>query len=245
MASRVRTTLANLSPARGALHNQKRVGRGQGSGYGGTSGRGHKGQKARTGSSIRPGFEGGQTPLTELFPKRGFHNPNGKTWAPVNLDRIQHWINQGRLNSTPERPITARELLLSGCIHDAADGVKILGDGASELKTPIYIVASRASKSAISAIEATGGKVVCKYYNDLALKDCIQGRTDRISAAPTRREDIVWYSLHRHRGFLSRATQKSLEGMPFVEDRWKHLADQLVARWRNEQNARLAKESAK
>ncbi|TEB36047.1 ribosomal protein L15 [Coprinellus micaceus] len=233
MASRARVTLANLKPSRGSLHNQKRVGRGQGSGYGGTSGRGHKGQKARSGSSLRQGFEGGQTPITKLFPKRGFVNHNAKEWAPVNLDRIQHWINQGRLTSSPENPITARELLASGCIHDAHDGVKILGDNASELKTPIYIIASRASKSAIAAIEAAGGKVVCKYYNALALRDCVKGRTDRVSAAPTTRKDIVWYGLHRNRGFVSSKTLQELGNLPWIEDRWKALSEQLGV-WRKQ-----------
>jgi ribosomal protein L15 len=126
------------------LRQQKRVGRGQGSGHGGTSGRGHKGQKARSGPGPRLGFEGGQTPITKLFPKRGFVNQcvisllrraalniinrNDKTWAPVNLDRLQQWILQGRLYSSPEKPITARELLRSGCIHNVHDGIKILGD---------------------------------------------------------------------------------------------------------------------
>ncbi|RXW24134.1 hypothetical protein EST38_g1697 [Candolleomyces aberdarensis] len=233
MSSRVRVSLANLKPSRGSQHNQKRVGRGQGSGYGGTSGRGHKGQKARTGSSLRAGFEGGQTPITKLFPKRGFINQNQKTWAPVNLDRVQHWISQGRLTSSPENPITARELLLSGCVHNVHDGIKLLGDGASEFKTPIYVVASRASKSAISAIEGAGGKVVCKYYNDLALRDCVKGRTDRVSAAPTRREDIVWYGLDRNRGFMSPVTLKKLGDMPFIEERWKTLAQQLGV-WRQQ-----------
>ncbi|KAG6878763.1 hypothetical protein C0993_008062 [Termitomyces sp. T159_Od127] len=95
-----------------------------------------------------------------------------------------------RLSSSPEQPITARELLLSGCIHDVHDGIKILGDGAEHFKTPIYIKASRASKSAIKSIEGNGGKVVCQYYNQLALRDCVKGRTDRTAAAPTRREDI-------------------------------------------------------
>lgn len=125
----------------------------------------------------------------------------------MNLDRIQHWIDQGRLTSSPEKPITARELLLSGCIHDVHDGIKVLGDvcipfyvyvslnktslqGLQDFHTPIYITPSRASKSAIKAIEDQGGKVVCKYYNDLALRDCVKGRTDRVEAAPTRREDI-------------------------------------------------------
>ncbi|KAG6850473.1 hypothetical protein H0H93_012894 [Arthromyces matolae] len=185
-----RVTLANLKPAPGSQHKQKRVGRGQGSGYGGTAGRGANGQKSRSGAGIRPGFEGGQTPITKLFPKRGFINQNARIWAPVNLDRIQHWIDKGRLTSSPEKPITARELLLTGCVHDVHDGIKILGDGAQHLKTPVYIKASRASKSAIKAIENTGGKVVCQYYNSMSLRDCVKGRTDRTAAAPTRREDI-------------------------------------------------------
>jgi len=237
MASRIRTvrvSLANLKPAPGSQQNQKRVGRGQGSGYGGTAGRGANGQKSRSGPGIRPGFEGGQTPITKLFPKRGFVNQNEKTYAPVNLDRIQHWIDQGRLTSSPENPITARDLLLSGCVHNAHDGIKVLGDGAQHFRTPLYIIASRASKSAIDAIEKNGGKVVCKYYNSLALQDCVEGRIDRISAAPTRREDIIWYGKHRHRGFMSSTTLKSLEGMPFVEERWKLLSSEL-GRWKKQE----------
>ncbi|KAJ6618224.1 ribosomal protein L18e/L15P [Mycena sp. CBHHK59/15] len=235
MSSQVtsRISLRNLKPLRGAQHKQKRVGRGQGSGYGGTAGRGANGQKSRSGPGIRPGFEGGQTPITKLFPKRGFVNPNEKTWAPVNLDRIQHWINEGRLSSSPEKPITARELLLSGCIHDVHDGIKILGDGAQHFKTPIYITPSRASKSAIKAIEAHSGKVVCKYYNALALRDCVKGRTDRIEAAPSRRSDIIWYGRLRNRGYLSPGTLQSVASLPFVQDRWKVLSKELRA-WREE-----------
>jgi len=230
MSSRLRAariTLANLKPAPKSQQNQKRVGRGQGSGYGGTAGRGANGQKSRSGPGIKPGFEGGQTPITKLFPKRGFVNQNAKTWAPVNLDRLQHWIDQGRITSSPEQPITARELVLSKCIHNVHDGIKILGDGHEHFKTPIYVVASRASKAAIDAIERNGGKVVCKYYNALALRDCVQGRFDRISAAPTRREDIVWYGKHRNRGFMSPTTLKLLGDLPFVEERWELLANQL------------------
>ncbi|KAG6813112.1 hypothetical protein H0H92_013966 [Tricholoma furcatifolium] len=228
-----RVTLANLRPAPGSQHKQKRVGRGQGSGYGRTAGRGSNGQKSRSGAGIKPGFEGGQTPITKLFPKRGFINKNAKTWAPVNLDKIQYWIDQGRLTSSPEQPITARELLLSGCVHDVHDGIKILGDGAEHFKTPIYIKPSRASKSAIKAIESNGGKVVCQYYNPLALRDCVKGRTDRVAAAPTRREDIVWYSKHQNRGYISPGTLKALGDLPFVEDRWKSLATQLGA-WKKQ-----------
>ncbi|THV08069.1 ribosomal protein L15 [Dendrothele bispora CBS 962.96] len=229
-----RISLANLSPARGSQHKQKRVGRGQGSNHGGTAGRGNNGQKSRSGAGIKPGFEGGQTPITKLFPKRGFVNQNAKTWAPVNLDRIQHWIDQGRLTSSPENPITARELLLSGCIHDAHDGVKILGDGAQYFHSKIYITPSRASKSAITAIEKHGGTVVCKYYNPLALRECIKGRTDRIEAAPTRRQDIMWYNNRRNRGYLSPELLHSLGELPFVEDRWKVLAAQL-SKWRKQE----------
>lgn len=132
---------------------------------------------------------------------------NAKTYAPVNLDRIQHWIDQGRLVSSPEKPITARELLLSGCVHDVHDGIKVLGNvrissrlsslahltplqGAEYLKSSIFITPSRASRSAIESIEKNGGKVVCVYHNPLALRDCVKGRDDRLSAAPTRRQDI-------------------------------------------------------
>ena len=115
---------------------------------------------------------------------------SARTWAPVNLDRIQAWVNQGRLASSPARPITARELLLSGCVHDAHDGVKLLGNGAARLTTPIHIVTSRASKSAVRAVEAQGGSVFCKHYNPLALRDCLRGISGRLSAAPTRKPDI-------------------------------------------------------
>ncbi|KIY45139.1 ribosomal protein L15 [Fistulina hepatica ATCC 64428] len=227
-SSRVaRTTLGNLRAARGSQHNQKRVGRGQGSGYGGTSGRGMNGQKSRSGVGLKPQFEGGQTTIVKRFPKRGFYNPNAKTWAPVNLDRIQHWIDIGRLTSSPEHPITARELLLSGCVHDVHDGIKVLGDGAPHLKTPVYITPSRASKSAIRAVEANGGKIVCKYYNALALRDCVHGRMDRVEAAPTRKADIKWYGKDQNRGYISKETLVRLGELSFVQERWRLLADQL------------------
>jgi len=223
-AASKRVHLFNISPAPGSLHHQKRVGRGQGSGRGGTSGRGHNGQKSRSGPGPKPGFEGGQTPITKLIPKRGFVNQNAKTYAPVNLDRLQHWVDQGRLSSTPEKPITARELLLSGCIHEVHDGVKLLGDGHELLKVPIHITPSRASKSAIAAVERKGGSVFCKYYNALALRDCVNGRTDRLSAAPTRRTDIEWYTEWKHRGYLA---PEAIAKMPAVEDRIKELSREL------------------
>ncbi|PCH38300.1 ribosomal protein L15 [Wolfiporia cocos MD-104 SS10] len=220
-----RVQLFNLSPAVNSLHKQKRVGRGNGSGRGGTSGRGDKGQNARSGNGKpKAGFEGGQSPLWKKIPKRGFFNPAGKTWAPVNLDRIQAWIDEGRLEpSTPEKPITARELLLSGCVHQVHDGVKILGNGSQFLKSPIHINASRASQSAIRAIEKLGGSVICNYYNPLALRDCVKGRTDRLQAAPTHRRDILWYTNWHNRGYLSPTAVKN---MPVVDERLKTLSEQ-------------------
>jgi len=221
-----RVHLFNLSPAFGSQKNQQRIGRGDGSGRGGTAGRGNKGQKARSGNGKpKAGFEGGQTSILKRFPKKGFYNQNVKTWAPINLDRIQHWINEGRLpTSSAEKPITARELLLSGCVHNVHDGIKLLGDGAEHLKAPIHITPSRASQSAIKAVEKLGGSVFCTYYNDLALRDCVKGRTDRLSAAPTRRDDIVWYTNWRNRGYLSRpAVDKS----PLATERTKMLSEEL------------------
>ncbi|VDC03119.1 unnamed protein product [Peniophora sp. CBMAI 1063] len=219
--------LFNLRPATGSTSTQKRLGRGRRSGLGKTSGRGHKGQKARAGNGKpTPSFEGGQTTIVKRIPKRGFFNYNGKTYAPVNLDRLAHWVAEGRITSTPEKPITARELLLSGCIHDVHDGVKVLGDGAEHLKVPIHITPSKASKSAIKAIEAAGGSVFCHYYNRLALQDCVKGRTDRISAAPTNRKDILWYTKWHNRGYLA---PKSIASMPIVQERWKALSKELTA----------------
>ncbi|KAF8514054.1 ribosomal protein L15 [Gautieria morchelliformis] len=222
-----RITLTTLKPAARSTFNQKRVGRGQGSGYGGTSGRGHNGQKSRSGNGKpKAGFEGGQTSIINRFPKRGFVNKNARTWAPVNLDRLQAWISQGRLSSSRENPITARGLLLSGCVHNAHDGIKVLGDGLSHLTSPVHIIASRASKSAISAIEAKGGSIFCRHYNPLALRDCLKGNKTRLSAAPTRKPDIFWYTNWENRGYLSR---EAVQRMPraVTEDRWKELSEQL------------------
>ncbi|KAI5119105.1 hypothetical protein M0805_004875 [Coniferiporia weirii] len=224
-ASAGRIHLFNLSPAPRSQKNQKRVGRGDGSGRGGTSGKGNKGQKARAGNGKpKAGFEGGQTTILKRFPKKGFTNFTNKTWAPINLDRLQHWIDQGRITSSPEKPITARELLLSGCVHNIHDGIKLLGDGAEHLKAPIHIVPSRASQSAIKAVEKLGGSVFCKYYNVLSLRDCVKGRTDRKDAAPSRRQDIEWYMNWRNRGYLS---STALTKNPLSQERWKNISTEL------------------
>ncbi|WFC94613.1 YmL10 [Malassezia brasiliensis] len=200
--------VGNLTPAQ-PKKNRKRLGRGDGSGRGGTSTRGHKGQKARSGNGKpKPGFEGGQTPLTRLIPKRGFVNSHAQTLVPLNVDRLQYWIDQGRLN--PAEPITIRELYQSRCIHRVADGVKLLGDGASHLTTPIQIVVSRASQSAIKAVEAAGGSIVCRYYNATSLRALLQPHKWLLKnkplphfADPVSKRDLLWYSSPNNRGYLA------------------------------------------
>ena len=140
----------------GATKNAKRVGRGIGSGTGKTSGSGHKGQKARSGVSIN-GFEGGQMPIHRRLPKRGFTNIFRKNYVEVNLGRMQAAIDSGKLDAG--KPVDAAALVNAGVISKARDGVRILAKG--ELKTKkVEIHAAGASKAAIAAVEAAGGKVV-------------------------------------------------------------------------------------
>ncbi|CEH30942.1 50S ribosomal protein L15 [Aneurinibacillus migulanus] len=140
--------LHEIKPAEGSRHTRKRVGRGIGSGNGKTAGRGHKGQNARSGGGVRPGFEGGQNPLYRRLPKRGFTNPNRKVYAVINLDR---------LNQFEEGTVVTPELLLEvGVIKNARDGVKILGNG--ELNVKLTVQAQKFSQSAVEKIEALGGK---------------------------------------------------------------------------------------
>ena len=106
--------LNNLRPAEGATKNRKRIGRGTGSGRGGTSTRGHKGDKARSGAKEKRHFEGGQTPMQRRLPKRGFQNINREPLDPLNLNRLAEWISKGRIDAT--KPITLRVLTDSGCV---------------------------------------------------------------------------------------------------------------------------------
>ena len=200
--------IGNLTPAV-PKKNSKRLGRGDGSGRGGTSTRGHKGQKARAGNGKpKPGFEGGQTPLTRLIPKRGFTNPHKQHYAPLNVDRLQYWIDQGRLD--PTQPITARELYARRCVHNVKDGIKLLGDGHAHLRTPVHLVVSRASRSAITAVEAAGGSIVCRYYNALSLRALVKphkwlAKNEPLPrfADPVSQKDLLWYSSPNHRGYLA------------------------------------------
>ena len=141
--------LHELSPAEGSVKEGFRKGRGAGSGNGKTAGKGHKGQNARSGGGVRPGFEGGQLPLYRKLPKRGFNNSRfGKTYAVVNVNSLNKF-NDGDV-------VDAAALLSAGIINNLFDGVKVLGEG--ELTKKLTVKAAVFSASAKEKIEAVGGK---------------------------------------------------------------------------------------
>ncbi|MBN2055599.1 50S ribosomal protein L15 [bacterium] len=140
--------LNQLSIPKGSRHKIKRVGRGHSSGWGKTSGRGHKGQKARSGASIPAWFEGGQMPLIRRIPKRGFTNPFRKQYAIINIKELA--------TLPADEIITPETLYRHGLVKGAFDGIKILGDG--ELELPLHIKAHKFSKTAADKIRAAGGK---------------------------------------------------------------------------------------
>ena len=141
--------LHELKPVEGARHSRKRLGRGTGSGTGKTAGKGNKGQNARSGGGVRPGFEGGQMPLFQRLPKRGFNNFNRKEYAVVNLKD---------LNKFEDGTVVTPELLLeNNVIKKVSSGVKVLSQG--ELEKKLTVKAHKFSKSAQEAIEKAGGTV--------------------------------------------------------------------------------------
>jgi large subunit ribosomal protein L15 len=148
--------LSNLKPAPGSRKKEKRIGRGQGSGHGGTSTRGHKGQKSRSGDSIPAWFEGGQMPLIRRIPKRGFRNPFKVEYQVVNLGRLQELVEKGKISA--DAKVTPELLYEVGAVSKRTLSVKILGDG--ELKVALEISAHAFSKSALQKIQAIGGKAV-------------------------------------------------------------------------------------
>ncbi len=140
--------LHELHPAEGSTSAQKRLGRGSGSGLGKTSGKGHKGAKARSGGGKRPGFEGGQMPLYRRVPKRGFNNVFGTEYAEVNVERLEVF-EDGAV-------VDANALLEARIIRKELDGIKVLGGG--ELTKKLTVKAAKFSASAKEKIEAVGGK---------------------------------------------------------------------------------------
>jgi len=146
--------LSNLKPAEGSVNNNsKRVGRGQGSGKGGTATRGHKGAKSRSGYSRKLGFEGGQMPLQRRVPKFGFTNINRKEYQGINLDTLQQMVDDKKIKGTVDLE-TFAAFRLAG----KNDLVKILGRG--ELKAKLKVTAHKFTASAKAAIEAVGGEAV-------------------------------------------------------------------------------------
>jgi large subunit ribosomal protein L15 len=139
--------LSNLKPADGSRHKKKRIGRGPGSGWGKTAGKGHKGQNARSGGGVKAGFEGGQMPLQRRLPKRGFTPPSRKIIGAVNLRDL----NRFEANSVVDR----QALFEAGLIRKDVDGIKILGEG--ELAAALTIKADKFSKTATEKISAAGG----------------------------------------------------------------------------------------
>jgi large subunit ribosomal protein L15 len=149
--------LHSLKNVSGARHRRKRLGRGHGSGLGKTSGKGHKGQMARSGHKHKEGFEGGQMPFFRLVPKRGFKNPNRKVTAPVNLGQLDNSFEDGA-------EVTLTALLDKGLANGAFDRIKILGDG--ELTKKLTVTAHAFSTSAREAIEKAGGNCVVVGASD-------------------------------------------------------------------------------
>lgn len=146
--------LNELSDNPGAVRDRKRVGRGPGSGTGKTAGKGHKGQKARSGVAIK-GFEGGQMPLFRRLPKRGFTNIFRKRYAEVGLGRLQAAVDAGRID--PKKPVDAEAMVAAGLFKTSRDGVRLLGNG--ELTSKLEIVVAGATKTAVAAVEKAGGKI--------------------------------------------------------------------------------------
>lgn len=148
--------LNTLKDNQGATHSKKRVGRGIGSGTGKTAGRGHKGQKSRTGASIRPGFEGGQSPLYRRLPMRGFNNALfTKDYTIINVGVLQKLVDDKRIEAS--KPVTIQTLQDIGFTKKAKDGLKILGSG--ELKAKLSVEAAAASQSAQAKIKKAGGSI--------------------------------------------------------------------------------------
>ncbi len=141
--------LNELKPVEGARHSKKRLGRGTGSGLGKTSGKGQKGQNSRSGGGVRPGFEGGQLPLFQRLPKRGFNNVNRREYAVVNLNDLNRFEN--------DSVVTVATLCEAGLVTKMFDGVKILGQG--NLDKKLTVKAHKFSASAKEAIEKAGGTV--------------------------------------------------------------------------------------
>ena len=145
--------LSNLQPAKGSVKKGKRIGRGEGSGKGGTATRGHKGQKSRSGYSRKIGFEGGQMPLQRRVPKFGFTNINRKEYQGINLDKLQQLADEGKIKDA-----VTIDILIENRLARKNDLIKILGRG--ELNAKLKIAVHKFSATAKAAIEKAGGEAI-------------------------------------------------------------------------------------
>lgn len=204
-STRTITGMSDLGPAAGATRQRNRVGRGPGSDRGKTCGRGQKGQKAR--GKVKSWFEGGQTPITKLFPKTGFtsQRPQPKT---INLQDLQRLVDRKRLD--PSKPITMRELYRSRYFGNMKTGVKILaGHPLKFTQTNLHISATSATERAMQRIEELGGSFTAQYYTPLGLRTLTRpeatlrkyGRIP-LRAAPIDRRNIEFYRDASRKGYL-------------------------------------------
>ena len=213
----------------------RRIGRGVGSSKGKTSGRGHKGQKARSGGNIHPMFEGGQTKLYKRIPKRGFtNNQHATRMFPLNIQTLQDYIDTGRLivnneddskdNTDQVKTLTLKDLVDAGVTKRSAlkHGIKLLGKG--KLRTPVHLEVSRASQSAIAAVEEAGGTIATVHYNKLALRALLQpekfGHYLPKQAKPPPKL-LPYYTNWKNRGYLSPQAQmlKLLRNRPELKEK--------------------------
>ncbi|TDZ18920.1 50S ribosomal protein L15 [Colletotrichum sidae] len=225
IGTRNASILASLSDNKGAYNKRIRVGRGPSAGKGKTSGRGHKGQKQH--GHVRPWFQGGQTPLIVQKGRKGFDNKRAPVMSKINLDKLQQWIDTGRID--PTKRITIKEIVESGLIGNFKDGIKLLARGKEELRQPIDIMLSRASATAIETVEKAGGKVLTRFYTRQSIKRLLNGEAENTDKPlpvgqehvpevlaearkrgfpyrlpdPTSRSDIEYYRDPAHRGYLS------------------------------------------
>jgi large subunit ribosomal protein L15 len=162
-------TVNNIRDNKGARPVKTKLGRGPGSGKGKTSGRGHKGYKARVGN-INRHYEGGQTPITRRLPKFGFRNTGRENFAYLNIDKLVYCIHKGRIDAT--KPITSRDLLWAGAISSIREGVKLLSRGAEQLKDlpPLHLEVGSATQNAIDEIKKAGGSIKVVYRTPTTLR---------------------------------------------------------------------------
>jgi large subunit ribosomal protein L15 len=202
--------LNTLQDNPGAVKVGRRVGRGIGSSKGKTCGRGHKGQKSRSGGNIRPNFEGGQTPQYKLFPKRGFNNKRHEAiMCPFNIGTLQTYIDMGRLD--PTETITIKSLEQAGIFksNSIKHGVKLLAYGSERLRQPVTVKLSRASTKAVEAVENAGGHVISVHYTRLGLRALLKPHKfvilPRLPRPPPKWQP--YYTRWKNRGYLHPAVQ--------------------------------------